>query len=148
MCDLFFNPTIAVVIIRLRSWCMLGVFLLPAFTRLGHECQDLLSACVHKLDLGLYSHPKEFGGEWSKKPCFLQGGKPLRGGLNPQRCITQDREPNILLTELFHPLTEHCYLPFLLRFLATILGVTIMLRFCVRDHSALVSIPIPSLAIV
>ena len=24
---------------------MLGVFLLPAFTRLGHECQDLLSPC-------------------------------------------------------------------------------------------------------
>ena len=25
---------------------MLGVFLLPAFTRLGHDCQDLLSSCV------------------------------------------------------------------------------------------------------
>ena len=24
---------------------MLGVFLLPAFTRPGHECQDLLSPC-------------------------------------------------------------------------------------------------------
>ena len=24
---------------------MLGVFLLPAFARLGHECQDLLSLC-------------------------------------------------------------------------------------------------------
>ena len=24
---------------------MLGVFLLPAFTRLGHECQALLSTC-------------------------------------------------------------------------------------------------------
>ena len=45
---------------------MLGVVLLPAFTRLGHECQDLLSLChgmhVHRLDLGLYSHPKEFWG--------------------------------------------------------------------------------------
>ena len=35
---LFFNPTIKVVKFRLRGWCMLGVFLLPAFTRLGHEC--------------------------------------------------------------------------------------------------------------
>ena len=27
----------------LRGWCMLDVFMLPAFTHLGHECQDLLS---------------------------------------------------------------------------------------------------------
>ena len=73
----FFNPAIKVVTFRLRGWCVLGVFLLPAFTRLGHEHQDLLSpwrwnrwnACVHRLDLGLYSHPKEFWGEWSLNPC-------------------------------------------------------------------------------
>ena len=41
----FFNPTIKVVTFRLRGWCMLGVFLLPAFTRLGYERQDLLSPC-------------------------------------------------------------------------------------------------------
>ena len=40
-----FNPTIEVVTFRLRGWCMLGVFLLLAFARLGHECQDLLSPC-------------------------------------------------------------------------------------------------------
>ena len=39
----FFNPTIRVVTFRLRGWCVLGVFLLPAFARLGHERQDLLS---------------------------------------------------------------------------------------------------------
>ena len=38
-----FNPAIEEVTFRLRGWCMLGVFLLPAFTRLGHECRDLLS---------------------------------------------------------------------------------------------------------
>ena len=53
----FFNPPTEVVTFRLHGWCMLHVFLLQAFTRLGHECQDLLS-----LDLGLYSHPKEFLG--------------------------------------------------------------------------------------
>ena len=37
--------TIKVVTFRLRGWCVLGVFLLPAFTRLGHERQDLLSPC-------------------------------------------------------------------------------------------------------
>ena len=41
----FFNPTIKVVTFRLRGWCVLGVFLLPASTRLGHERQDLLSPC-------------------------------------------------------------------------------------------------------
>ena len=42
---LVFNPTIKVVTFCLPEWCMLGVFLLPAFTCLGHECQDLLSQC-------------------------------------------------------------------------------------------------------
>ena len=44
-CDRFFvvcNPTIEAVTFRLHGWCMLGAFLLPAFTRLGHECQGLL----------------------------------------------------------------------------------------------------------
>ena len=58
------NPTMEVVRFRLRNWCMLGVFLLPAFNCLGHECQGLLSPWdgthVCRLDLGLYSHPKEF----------------------------------------------------------------------------------------
>ena len=40
-----FNPTIKVVTFRLRGWCVLGVFLLPAFTHLGHERPDLLSLC-------------------------------------------------------------------------------------------------------
>ena len=41
----FLNPPIEVVIFRLHGWSMLGVFLLPAFTRLGHERQDLLIPC-------------------------------------------------------------------------------------------------------
>ena len=39
------NPTIEVVTFRFRGWCMLGVFLLSAFTSLGHERQDRLSPC-------------------------------------------------------------------------------------------------------
>ena len=44
------------------------MFLLPAFIRIGHECQDLLSpcdgmhVCTDYIDLDLYSDPKEFGG--------------------------------------------------------------------------------------
>ena len=34
-----------VVTFHLHGWYMLGVFLLLAFTHLGHECQDLLSLC-------------------------------------------------------------------------------------------------------
>ena len=45
VCDRFINPTTEVVTFRLCGWCMLGVFLLLAFTRLGHECQDLLNPC-------------------------------------------------------------------------------------------------------
>ena len=41
-----FSPTIEVVTFCLRGWCILRVFLLLAFTRRGHECQDLLSPCV------------------------------------------------------------------------------------------------------
>ena len=44
-CDRFFNPTTEVVTFHLRGWCMLGVFLLPAFTSLGHKCQDLSGPC-------------------------------------------------------------------------------------------------------
>ena len=51
-----FNPTIEVVTFCLCGWCMLGVFLLLAFTHLEYECQYLLSPCdemhVHRLDLG------------------------------------------------------------------------------------------------
>ena len=45
MWPFFFNRTITVVTFHLPGWCVLGVFLLPAFTRLGHEGQDLLSLC-------------------------------------------------------------------------------------------------------
>ena len=49
------------------------------------------NACVHRLDLGLYSHPKEFGvvePELMLTPIYWR----LRGGLNLWRCIMQDSE--------------------------------------------------------
>ena len=39
----FFNSTTEVVTFHLCGLCMLGVFLLLAFTCQGHECQDLLT---------------------------------------------------------------------------------------------------------
>ena len=66
------NPTIEVVTFRLRGWCMLGVFLLPAFTRLGRECQDLLSPCdgIHVCTVRprfILSSERVFG-EWRQNP--------------------------------------------------------------------------------
>ena len=64
--------------------CWLGVFLLPAFTRLGYECQDLLSPCdgmhVHKPDFGLYSHSKEFGGNGARAHVHSKGKFPFTRG--------------------------------------------------------------------
>ena len=99
-----FNPTTGVVTFRLRGWFMLGVFLLTAFTRLRHECQELLSPCdgyayVHRLDLGLYSHP-----DGVRTYVNSKGKKiPFTGVSEKRRCIPQDNEPNTLPTELFRP---------------------------------------------
>ena len=41
----FLNPTIEFITFPLRGWCVVGVFLLLAFTRPGHKCQGLLSPC-------------------------------------------------------------------------------------------------------
>ena len=80
----FFKPAIEVFTFRLLVWCMLGVFLLPAFTRLGHECQDLFksvpwNARVHRLDLGLYAHPKEFMGNRVRTHVNSKGNIPSTG---------------------------------------------------------------------
>ena len=42
---IIFNPTTETATFCLLGWCMLGVVLLPAFIRLGHERQGLLSLC-------------------------------------------------------------------------------------------------------
>ena len=90
-----FNPTIEVATFRHRGWYILGV-LLPAFIRLGHECQALFipyDACVHRLDLGLYSHPKE--------GFFFFGGGGEEGG----RGVGVESEP-MLTPKVKSPLPE------------------------------------------
>ena len=73
VCDRFFNLTIKVVTFRLRGWCVLGVFvagIYPSRTWTSGSFESVRwNACVHRLDLGLYSHPKEFWGGWSFNPC-------------------------------------------------------------------------------
>ena len=78
----FFNPTIEVVTFHFRGWCMLDVFLLPAFTRLGHECHNLLSPecmecmCAQTRPWFMLSSERVFG-DWSQNPCELQAKNPL-----------------------------------------------------------------------
>ena len=61
------------------------------------------NACVHRLELGLISHLKEFLGNGVRTHVNSKGEIPTgsSGGLNLQHCITQDSEPNTLPTELF-----------------------------------------------
>ena len=60
------------------------------------------NACVHRQDLGLYSHPKELLGNGVRTQVNSKGKIPsigkilLRGGLNPRCCIKQQSEPNTL----------------------------------------------------
>ena len=66
---------------------MLGVFLLPAFTRQGHERQELLSSCdgMHRLDLGLCSHPTEFWGNGVRTHVNSKEKISSTGKKSPQR---------------------------------------------------------------
>ena len=88
----FFNPTIEVVTFCLRGWCMLGVFLLLAFTRLGHECQDLLSLCnrIHvctNVPLIYTLIWKSFGGMESEPMLLTPKENPFYRKNSPQRRI-------------------------------------------------------------
>ena len=76
----FLSPTIEVVTFRLRGWCTLGVFLLPAFTRLGHAYQDFLSPS-DEMDvptdyISVYTLIRKSFGEWSQNLCLLQEETP------------------------------------------------------------------------
>ena len=70
---------------------------------------SLCNVCVHRLDLGLCSHLKEFLGNGVRTHANSQGKILstwkifLSGGWNLWHCIMQDSEPNTLPTELFQP---------------------------------------------
>ena len=48
------------------------------------------NACVHRLDLGLYSHPKEFGGMESEPMLIPREKSPLPEKISPQQDRTCD----------------------------------------------------------
>ena len=118
-CCFFFNPTIEVVTFRLRGWCMLGMFLLPAFTRLGHECQDLWVRAMECMSAQtrtrlILSSERVLGRRRGGGGGGGKGGGGVRTNVDaegkitctgiseeggkPRRCIMQDSEPNTLLS--------------------------------------------------
>ena len=60
------------------------------------------NACVNRLDIGLYSHPKQFLGNGVRTHAYSKGKIPstgkflLKGRSNPRCCIKLDSEPNTL----------------------------------------------------
>ena len=104
------NPTIEVVTFRLCGGCVLGVFWLPAFTRLRHECQGRLNLCdgmhVHRQDLGLYSHPKEVLGNGVRThvtPREISAVLEAQRRIKPAPPHHAGQRANTLPTELFCP---------------------------------------------
>ena len=79
-----------VVTFRLRGWCVLGVFLLPAFTHLGHERQDLLSPCdemhAQTKPRFILSSERVLGG-MEFEPMLIPREKIPSTGKSPQRRI-------------------------------------------------------------
>ena len=80
VCDRVFNPTIHIPSSwMVRAGCVFVAGIHPSRTWTSGSFESVQwNACVHRLDLGLYSHPKEFFGEWSLNPCELQGKNPQR----------------------------------------------------------------------
>ena len=86
-----FNPTIAVVTFRLRGWCMLGVFLLSRTGMSISSESAPWNACARRRNLGLYSHPKEFGGNGARNHVNSRGKILSTGGSEEVR--TRDAAP-------------------------------------------------------
>ena len=61
------------------------------------------NACLHRLDLSLYSHLKEFLGNGVRIHVNSKGKIPSTGGSEDQSHNMQDSEPNTLPTEPFWP---------------------------------------------
>ena len=86
-----------------------GVFFVasihPFRTRMSGSFESVRwKACLHRLDLGLYSYLKEFWGNGARTHVNSQGkipstGKILpRGASNPQPCVQQDSKLNTVPT--------------------------------------------------
>ena len=89
-----------------RAGCVFVAGIHPSRTWTSGSFESVRwNACVHRLDLGLYSHPKEFGGNGVWTHVNSKGKIPSTGKC-PQRSIepaTLWQPAQALPTELFRP---------------------------------------------
>ena len=92
-----------------RAGCVFVAGIHPSRTWTSGSFESVRwNACVHRLDLGLYSHPKEFWGNGVWTHVNSKGKIPSTGKC-PQRSIepaTLWQRAQVLPTELFQPLIE------------------------------------------
>ena len=85
----FLNPTNEVVTSRLHGWCMVDVFVAgihPYRTWTPGSFESVRwNACVHRLDLGLYSDPKEFWGNGVRSHANSKWKAPSTGSSEEDR---------------------------------------------------------------
>ena len=90
-----------------RAGCVFVAGIHPSRTWTSGSFEPMRwNACMHRLDLGLYSHPKEFLGNGVWTHVNSKGKVPStenvpRGGSNPRHC---GQRAQALPTELFWPL--------------------------------------------
>ena len=92
-----------------QAGCVFVAGIHPSRTWMSGSLESVrLNACVHRPDLGLYSHPKEF---WEngvrnitprEKSRLSEAERRVKDS-NPWRCITQDSGPNTLYYRLSSP---------------------------------------------
>ena len=92
---------------------MLGVFVTSIHqskTRISGSFEPMpRNACVHRLDLGLYSHPKEFWGERVRTHANSKGKSPLPVKFSPEEIESMmlhqaGQRTQHTTNELFQPL--------------------------------------------
>ena len=87
-----------------HAGCVLVAGMHPSRTCMSGSFESVRwNARVHRLDVGLYSHPKEFWGNGVRTNVNSKGINPFTGkillrGSNPRRCVKHDSEPNTLPT--------------------------------------------------
>ena len=91
-----------------RAQCVFVAGIHPSRTSMSGSFESVRwNACVQRLDLGLYSHPKEFRGNIDRTHVNSKGKVLSTGGSEEDRtrlaASRKDSEPNTLPSELFRP---------------------------------------------
>ena len=95
-------------------WVFLFASIRPSRTWVSGSLESMQwNACVHRQDLGLCSHLKEFWGNGVRTHVNSKGKIPSTGkilkGSNPGRCFKQDSKSNILPKSYSGPESTHLH---------------------------------------